>query len=63
MGRPAQSDPSQSTEVVCWVLMLKGPPSTAKGKNRSCPRRQSAKDGVAKTAAAKRPMGRPKKQK
>jgi len=62
VGRPAQSDPSQSAEVISAGANAQGT-STAKGKKRGRPKKQSAKGGVAKPSAAKRPVGRPKKQK
>jgi hypothetical protein len=60
--RPAQSVPSQSAEVISAGADAQGT-STAKGKKRGRPRKQSAKGGVAMTAAARRPVGRPRKQK
>ena len=62
VGRPAQSDPSQSAEVISAGADAQGT-SAAKGRKRGRPRKQSAKGGVAKPTAAKRPVGRPKKQK
>ncbi|DBA91764.1 TPA: hypothetical protein ACH3X1_003355 [Trebouxia sp. C0004] len=62
VGRPAQSDPSQSAEVISADANAQGT-STAKGKKRGRPRKHSAKGGVTKPTAAKQPVGRPKKQK
>ncbi|DBA79679.1 TPA: hypothetical protein ACH3X1_008353 [Trebouxia sp. C0004] len=42
VGRPPQSDPSQSAEVISADANAQGT-STAKGKKRGRPRKQSAK--------------------
>ncbi len=47
VGRPAQSDPSQSAEVIFAGANAQGT-SNAKGKKRGRPRKQSAKGGIAK---------------
>ncbi len=55
VGMPTQSDPSQSAQVIFADADAAQGTSTAMGRKRGrlCPRRQSAKGGIAKTAAAK----------
>ena len=53
VGRPARSDPSHSAEVISAYGADAQGISVANGKKRGRPRKQSAKGGVAKTAAAR----------